>query len=89
MLFPAWLETIVDVESFKAPSGTYLKLPSGKLTLLLKMAIEIVDLPSYTMVIFHSYVAVLPKGEFLRAFTDSRRISYRSTNGYCRDHLPP
>ena len=38
-------------------------LPSGHVTnsLLLKMAIEIVDLPSYRMVIFHSYVN-LPEG---------------------------
>ena len=37
-------------------------LPSGKLTLLLKMAIEIVELP-IKMVIFHSYVS-LPEGIF-------------------------
>ena len=29
---------------------------------LLNMAIEIVDLPSYKMVIFHSYVKVFPEG---------------------------
>ena len=39
-------------------------VPSGKLTLLLKMTIEIVDLPSYNIVIFHSYVS-LPEGNKL------------------------
>ena len=48
----------------KHQAGHILKLPSGKLTLLLKMAIEIVDLPSYTMVIFHSYVAVYQRVSF-------------------------
>ena len=32
-------------------------LPSGKLTQLWNMTIEIVDFPSYNMVIFHSYVS--------------------------------
>ena len=37
-------------------------VPSGYVnSLLLKMAIEIVDFPSYNMVIFHSYVK-LPEG---------------------------
>ena len=37
-------------------------IPSGKKNKkLLKMAIEFVDLPSYKMVIFHSYVS-LPEG---------------------------
>ena len=35
-----------------------LEIPSGKLIQLLKMAIEIVDLPIDSMVIFHSYVTV-------------------------------
>ena len=37
-------------------------IPSGKLTELLKMAIEIVDLPIKN-VIFHSYVS-LPEGKY-------------------------
>ena len=41
---------------------------------LLKMAIEIVDLPSYKMVIFHSYVS-LPEG------TPGKRIQIASSPG--------
>ena len=39
-------------------------------SLLLNMAIEIVDLPSYNMVIFHSYVS-LPEGHCCHMFHGS------------------
>ena len=43
------------------PFSIFFRMPSGKLTQLLKMATEIVDLPINNMVIFHSYVS-LPEG---------------------------
>ena len=45
---------------------------------LLKMAIEIVDLPSYKMVIFYSYVS-LPEGT-IRVLIVMSQLAYRGKN---------
>ena len=51
------------------------------LSLLLNMAIEIVDLPSYNMVIFHSYVNVYQRVDFLSACPPSHRRALNARPG--------
>ena len=55
------------------------QIPSGKLTWLLKMAIEIVDLPITSMVIFHSYVNVYQAGYLRWKLTNCHFLLAKTT----------